>query len=138
MIQSREIWPYRMCPTLMQQERTNSFERTRKMEHYLISRAWRKWIKPQQHETEKLLNEALSGENEKSMKEWREKETFFIFMRLDWVCGNSFSINVSYGIQPGYLGRGHIFQSIFSIKFEVTYINRAIPFQRSSRNWFLW
>lgn len=58
-------------------------------------------LRPQQNETEKLLNEALSGENEKSMKEWRGKGTFFIFMMLDWVCGNSFSINVSCGIQPG-------------------------------------
>lgn len=58
-------------------------------------------LRAQQNETEKLLNEALSKENEKSMKAWRGKGTFFIFMMLDWVCGNSFSINVSCGIQPG-------------------------------------
>lgn len=58
-------------------------------------------LRAQQKETEKLLNEALSGENEKSMQAWRGKGTFFMFMMLDWVCGNSFSINVSCGIQPG-------------------------------------
>lgn len=34
-------------------------------------------LRPQQNETEKLLNEALSGENEKSMKERREKRYIF-------------------------------------------------------------
>lgn len=58
-------------------------------------------LRAQQKETEKLLNEALSGENEKSMEASRGKGTFFMFMMLDWVCGNSFSINVSCGIQPG-------------------------------------
>lgn len=33
-------------------------------------------LRPQQNEPEKLLNEALSGENEKSMKEWRKKVHF--------------------------------------------------------------
>lgn len=60
-------------------------------------------LRPQQNETEKLLNEALSGENEKSMKERREKGTFFIFMMFHWVWRNSFSINVSCGIQPGQI-----------------------------------
>lgn len=60
-------------------------------------------LRPQQNSTEELLNETPSGQNEKSMKERRGKGTFFIFMMLDWVCGNSFSINVSCGIQPGYI-----------------------------------
>lgn len=72
------------------------------MVHYLIlGGSEGNELRPQQNETEKLLNEALSGENEKSMKERREKGTFFIFMVLDWVCRNSFPINVSCGIQPG-------------------------------------
>lgn len=47
------------------------------MEHYLIlGGSEGNELRPQQNETEKLLNEALSGENEKSIKERREKVHF--------------------------------------------------------------
>eukprot|EP00069_Balaena_mysticetus_P012461 bmy_07706T0 len=45
-------------------------------------------LRPQQNETEKLLNEALSGENEKSMKERRGKDNFPLGRKLLWLAGD--------------------------------------------------
>lgn len=53
--------------------RKNGFVRMKKRVHYLMG--WDE-SRPQPNETEKLLNEALSGENEKSMKAQRRKAHF--------------------------------------------------------------
>lgn len=109
------------------------------MVHYLIlGGSEGNELRPQQNETEKLLNEALSGENEKSMKEWRGKKVHFssswcligfVEIHFQLMCLVAFS-------QARY-EQGTYFNQFFSIKFEVIYNNRTIPFKRIRWNWLL-
>lgn len=76
-------------------------------------------LRPQQNETEKLLNEALSGENEKSMKERRGKGTFFIFMGLIGFAKIHFQLMCLVAFSQARYEQGTYFNQFFLLSLKL-------------------